>query len=164
MSYVEIFQFVDYYEPKAVDAIGAVQGRRIGGVEFELAEGGAKWHAHAQSLPVIWAALYLSLLPGGSSAVRNARFGSSIHAAAAQAPAPLLCQPTRVCSPGCAPAAFLESVTRKGELLREGLRRELAGNPHVKEVRGLGLICGVELDQVRTVGEGEGEGVRRMGS
>ena len=47
-----------------------------------------------------------------------------------------------------APAAFLESVNRKGELLREGLRGALAGNPHVREVRGLGLICGVELDQV----------------
>jgi acetylornithine/succinyldiaminopimelate/putrescine aminotransferase len=48
----------------------------------------------------------------------------------------------------------LESVTRKGELLREGLRRELAGNPHVKEVRGLGLITGIELDQVNSVEAG----------
>ena len=46
--------------------------------------------------------------------------------------------------------AFLEGVTARGERLRAGLRAALAGNPHVKEVRGLGLICGVQLDVVRT--------------
>jgi len=45
-------------------------------------------------------------------------------------------------------AEFLASVERKGELLRSGLREALGGNPHVKEVRGLGLICGVQLDVV----------------
>lgn len=45
--------------------------------------------------------------------------------------------------------AFLEGVVARGERLREGLRSALAGNPHVKEVRGLGLICGVQLDVVR---------------
>ena len=45
--------------------------------------------------------------------------------------------------------AFLEGVEARGERLREGLRSALAGNPHVKEVRGLGLICGVQLDVVR---------------
>ncbi|EFN54478.1 hypothetical protein CHLNCDRAFT_35898 [Chlorella variabilis] len=43
---------------------------------------------------------------------------------------------------------FLAGVTRKGELLRSGLRAALEGNPHVQEVRGLGLICGVQLDQM----------------
>ncbi len=46
--------------------------------------------------------------------------------------------------------AFLEGVTARGERLRAGLRSALAGNPHVQEVRGLGLICGVQLDVVRT--------------
>lgn len=41
---------------------------------------------------------------------------------------------------------FLSEVGRKGEALRAGLRAALAGNFHVKEVRGLGLICGVQLD------------------
>lgn len=45
--------------------------------------------------------------------------------------------------------AFLEGVKARGERLRKGLRSALAGNPHVKEVRGLGLICGVQLDVVR---------------
>ena len=42
--------------------------------------------------------------------------------------------------------AFLKEVTAKGEALREGLRKVTAGNEHVKEVRGVGLICGVQLD------------------
>jgi len=41
---------------------------------------------------------------------------------------------------------FLNSVTEKGEALRQGLRDATQGNPHVKEVRGLGLICGIQLD------------------
>jgi hypothetical protein len=44
------------------------------------------------------------------------------------------------------PAAFLAGVTRKGELLRAGLTAAFAGNPHLVEVRGVGLICGVQLD------------------
>ena len=46
-------------------------------------------------------------------------------------------------------AAFLASVEAKGEALRSGLRTALAGNPHVQEVRGVGLICGIQLDQAR---------------
>ena len=40
-------------------------------------------------------------------------------------------------------------VTSNGERLKQGLREKLSGNAHVKEVRGLGLIVGVQLDQVR---------------
>jgi 4-aminobutyrate aminotransferase-like enzyme len=40
-------------------------------------------------------------------------------------------------------------VAARGERLRAGLREALAGNAHVKEVRGQGLICGVQLDVVR---------------
>lgn len=42
---------------------------------------------------------------------------------------------------------FLHDVERKGKLLREELASVLGDNPHVKEIRGLGLICGVQLDQ-----------------
>lgn len=58
-----------------------------------------------------------------------------------------------VCHAACAvfdiinDASFLESVHRKGEALRAGLRAALAGNAHVVEVRGTGLIVGVQLDQ-----------------
>ena len=45
---------------------------------------------------------------------------------------------------------FLEDVTKKGEALREGLRKATESNRHVSEVRGIGLICGIQLDQAAT--------------
>lgn len=62
-----------------------------------------------------------------------------------------------VCHAACAVVdivsepAFLAGVTALGERLRSGLRKALEGNPHVKEVRGLGLICGIELDVVSQI-------------
>ncbi|KAM1078082.1 hypothetical protein ACFX15_024687 [Malus domestica] len=41
---------------------------------------------------------------------------------------------------------FLLSVSNKGQYFKELLTRKLGANPHVKEVRGFGLIVGVELD------------------
>ena len=49
----------------------------------------------------------------------------------------------------CAEPAFLESVVSKGERLRSSLQKALKGNEHVKEIRGLGLITGIQLDQVQ---------------
>lgn len=45
-------------------------------------------------------------------------------------------------------SAFLADVERKGELLRAGLRAGLGDNAHVQEVRGVGLIVGIQLDQM----------------
>ena len=42
--------------------------------------------------------------------------------------------------------AFLQGVVAKGERLKESLRAATKGNSHVKEVRGVGLLVGVELD------------------
>ena len=42
---------------------------------------------------------------------------------------------------------LLENATRMGELLREGLQRELGSLPGVLEIRGQGLILGIELDR-----------------
>jgi acetylornithine/N-succinyldiaminopimelate aminotransferase len=42
---------------------------------------------------------------------------------------------------------LLEHATRMGEVIRGGLERELAGVAGVKEIRGLGLMLGVELDR-----------------
>jgi acetylornithine/N-succinyldiaminopimelate aminotransferase len=42
---------------------------------------------------------------------------------------------------------LLEHAARMGELIQGGLRRELAGVSGVKEVRGMGLMIGVELDR-----------------
>lgn len=43
---------------------------------------------------------------------------------------------------------FLSEVRRKGEKLRKDLRLALAGNPHVTEVRGQGLLVGIQCDQM----------------
>lgn len=59
-----------------------------------------------------------------------------------------------VCHTACAvfdiinDPAFLASVLAKGERLRAALRRTMGSNPHVKEVRGLGLLVGVQLDMM----------------
>jgi acetylornithine aminotransferase len=42
---------------------------------------------------------------------------------------------------------LLEHAARMGEVIRGGLERELAGVAGVKEIRGLGLMLGVELDR-----------------
>ncbi|HEX3098244.1 MAG TPA: aspartate aminotransferase family protein [Usitatibacter sp.] len=42
---------------------------------------------------------------------------------------------------------LLAHAHRMGEVIQEGLRRELAGTAGVKEVRGMGLMIGVELDR-----------------
>lgn len=58
-----------------------------------------------------------------------------------------------VCHTACAVfdivnnANFLADVTRKGEMLKQAIQDATAGNPHVTEVRGSGLLVGVQLDQ-----------------
>jgi acetylornithine aminotransferase len=42
---------------------------------------------------------------------------------------------------------LLEHAARMGEVIRGGLARELAGLAGVKEIRGMGLMIGVELDR-----------------
>ncbi|KAI5057595.1 hypothetical protein GOP47_0027610 [Adiantum capillus-veneris] len=59
---------------------------------------------------------------------------------------PLVCHAAlavldRIQEPG-----FLENVAKHGHLLRSLLCEKLGSNPHVKEVRGTGLLVGVELD------------------
>ena len=59
------------------------------------------------------------------------------------------------CEPFAAEPAFLQSVVDKGERLRSGLAEALKGNEHVKEIRGLGLITGIQLDQVGASEDGD---------
>lgn len=42
--------------------------------------------------------------------------------------------------------SFLTSVSKKGQSFKEMLIQKLGGNSHVKEIRGVGLIIGIELD------------------
>lgn len=59
---------------------------------------------------------------------------------------PLVCHTACTVFDIIADPSFLASVNAKGEKLRAGLRAATAGNPHVKEVRGMGLLVGVQLD------------------
>lgn len=59
---------------------------------------------------------------------------------------PLVCATATTVVDVISDPAFLASVDAKGERLRAGLRAATASNPHVKEVRGMGLLVGVQLD------------------
>ena len=62
---------------------------------------------------------------------------------------PLVCHAALTVMNIISQQSFLDDVISKGERLREGLRKALGSNSHVKEIRGLGLITGVQLDTVR---------------
>lgn len=59
---------------------------------------------------------------------------------------PLVCATANAVFDTVSDPSFLASVEARGERLRAGLRAATAGNPHVKEVRGVGLLVGVQLD------------------
>lgn len=63
---------------------------------------------------------------------------------------PLVCHAAEAVVDIITEEGFLQDVTRKGEKLRAGLESALSSNPHVKQVRGLGLIVGIQLDVVST--------------
>ena len=42
---------------------------------------------------------------------------------------------------------LLANAARQGEIVMAGLKRELAGVAGVKDIRGMGLMIGVELDR-----------------
>ena len=64
---------------------------------------------------------------------------------------PLVCHAAEAVVDIITEEGFLDEVARKGNKLREDLQTVLKGNPHVKQVRGLGLIVGVQLDVVSSV-------------
>jgi acetylornithine aminotransferase len=59
---------------------------------------------------------------------------------------PLVCQAALAVLYKIQEPGFLAEVTKKGENFRQLLKTNLSGNPHVKEIRGIGLIVGIELD------------------
>ena len=59
---------------------------------------------------------------------------------------PLVCQAALTVLDKIQKPGFLAEVSKKGENFKQLLRTKLSGNPHVKEVRGVGLIVGIELD------------------
>jgi acetylornithine aminotransferase len=61
---------------------------------------------------------------------------------------PLVCSVANAVFDIIAEPTFLDAVRRKGDRLREKLREATRGNPKVVEVRGEGLLVGVQLDRV----------------
>jgi len=61
---------------------------------------------------------------------------------------PLVCHTACTVFDIIANPEFLADVEAKGLRLRAALQRTMGSNPHVKEVRGSGLLCGVQLDMM----------------
>jgi acetylornithine aminotransferase len=59
---------------------------------------------------------------------------------------PLVCNAANAVFDKVSDDKFLANVTARGEQLRSGLREALKDNKHVQEVRGSGLLVGVQLD------------------
>nr|AZL41259.1 mitochondrion N-acetylornithine aminotransferase [Datisca glomerata] len=59
---------------------------------------------------------------------------------------PLVCSAAIAVLDKISKPCFLASVSEKGNYLKEILKQKLGGNPHVREIRGLGLIVGIDLD------------------
>lgn len=59
---------------------------------------------------------------------------------------PLVCNAALAVLDKISNTSFLSSVSRKGLYLKDILEQKLGNNPHVKEIRGFGLIVGIDLD------------------
>ncbi|GAB4842135.1 MAP kinase kinase kinase Win1 [Ancistrocladus abbreviatus] len=59
---------------------------------------------------------------------------------------PLVCNAALVVLDKISKPSFLDNISNKGKHFQELLQQKLGGKQHVKEVRGQGLIIGIELD------------------
>ncbi|XP_010537910.1 PREDICTED: acetylornithine aminotransferase, chloroplastic/mitochondrial [Tarenaya hassleriana] len=59
---------------------------------------------------------------------------------------PLVCNAAMAVLDKISKPSFLSSVSSKGRYFKDLLEKKMGGNPHVKEVRGMGLIIGIEFD------------------
>ncbi|KAJ8755513.1 hypothetical protein K2173_019311 [Erythroxylum novogranatense] len=75
-----------------------------------------------------------------AAAIKHGDHGSTF------AGGPLVCNAAVTVLDKISQPCFLASVSKKGQYFKELLMQKLGGNSHVKEVRGLGLIIGIELD------------------
>jgi len=112
-----------------------------------------KWFAfqHAEIVPDV-----MTLAKGLGSGVpigacvtarrANAVLGPGTHAATFGGN-PLACAAALATFAAMEEEGLLDNATRVGELIRAGLRAELGGLAGVVEVRGMGLMIGIELDR-----------------
>lgn len=59
---------------------------------------------------------------------------------------PLICNAALAVLNKISKPTFLSDVSKKGLYFKELLKKKLGGNRHVKEIRGVGLIIGIDLD------------------
>nr|ACJ84700.1 unknown [Medicago truncatula] len=59
---------------------------------------------------------------------------------------PLICNAALAVLNKISKPTFLSDVSKKGLCFKELLKQKLGGNRHVKEIRGVGLIIGIDLD------------------
>lgn len=59
---------------------------------------------------------------------------------------PLVCSAAIAVMDKISKPRFLAGVSKKGQYFKELLVEKLGGNQHVKEIRGMGFIIGIELD------------------
>ena len=87
-------------------------------------------------------------LPIGATLVTERVASAVVHGdhGSTFAGSPLVCSAAIAVLEKIANPGFLSSVSKKGHYFKELLIQKLGGNPHVKEVRGLGLIIGIDLD------------------
>ncbi|KAM0036224.1 putative acetylornithine transaminase [Helianthus debilis subsp. tardiflorus] len=79
-----------------------------------------------------------------NAAINNGDHGSTF------AGGPLVCAAAIAVFDKVSDPSFLAEVTKKGDYLKNLLKKKLQGNKHVKEIRGFGLIVGIELDVAAT--------------
>nr|DAD35945.1 TPA_asm: hypothetical protein HUJ06_006585 [Nelumbo nucifera] len=75
-----------------------------------------------------------------AAAIKSGDHGSTF------AGGPLVCKAALTVLEKIRNPEFLATVSKKGQSFKKLLSEKLGKNPHVKEVRGLGLIIGIELD------------------
>ncbi|XP_076944200.1 acetylornithine aminotransferase, chloroplastic/mitochondrial-like [Bidens hawaiensis] len=75
-----------------------------------------------------------------NAAINNGDHGSTF------AGGPLVCAAAIAVFDKVSDPSFLSHVAKKGDYLKQILKTKLGGNKHVKEIRGFGLIVGIELD------------------
>ncbi|KAE8669928.1 Acetylornithine aminotransferase [Hibiscus syriacus] len=87
-------------------------------------------------------------LPIGAALVTERVSSSIVHGdhGSTFAGSPLVCAAAIAVLDKIANPSLLSSVLKKGHYFKELLTQKLIGNLHVKEVRGYGLIIGIELD------------------
>jgi len=59
---------------------------------------------------------------------------------------PLICNAALAVLNKISKPTFLSDVSKKGLYFKELLKQKLGGNRHVKEIRGVGLLIGIDLD------------------